>query len=84
MMVSEVLVLQESQVGLVVLAILIPKSLSLVGSKLFIMSQRKEMRSEGRPGVVARAQILDQLLSGYLTSILLGLKTLPLYHQAFE
>ena len=72
---SMVSMLHKSQAGLVMLGMLILCSLSLVGKMLWNRSQRKVESSEGKPGVEDSYQICSQLLSGLLSSVLVGFNT---------
>ena len=68
--------LHDSQMGDEVPRMFILKSLSLVGSRQWGKRQRKEVMSEESPGVTANDQVLSQLMSGCLVSILQGLYSL--------
>ena len=70
---STVFMLQRSHIGLVMFGMFIRNSLSLVGRMLWNISQRKEVSSEGRPGVTHSCQIISQFLSGKVSSALQGI-----------
>ena len=66
----------KSQIEEVVPGMFILSSLSLVGSKEWIIRQRKDVESEQSPGLTARDHVRSQSTSGCFVSILQALYSL--------